>query len=221
MSNERPQPAHVDLDKLTRDFPREAVKQRPVGGNRKASYVDGQTVIRRLNEATGNDWTFTVDRYWTEGNVTLALVTLTIPGHGSRQHIGVQSNDGRSGEDAAAKGPITDALKKAATLFGVGLEFYGPDYEGGETTQQPPTKQRQPKPTPPDPDAKLTKYRTRVNELWEDATMAGHREQAIIDHLRTTYQTPTINGLDLDQLSELGHWLHELAAQPADVEAQP
>ena len=27
------------------------------------------------------------------------------------------------------KGAVSDALKKAATLFGVGLELYGPDYE--------------------------------------------------------------------------------------------
>lgn len=120
----------TDLQKLTRSFPQEAVKQRVIGGGFKADYVDGATVIRRLNEATDNRWDFTVDRYWIENGVSLALVTLTIPDLGSRQHIGVQAVNERSGEDAMAKGAITDALKKAATLFGVGLELYGPDYEG-------------------------------------------------------------------------------------------
>lgn len=116
-------------DILTRPFPPLAVKQRKIGGGMMASYVDGTTVIRRLNEATGNNWTFTVDKHWIEGQLSYALVTLTLPGCGSRQHIGVQSTDARSGEDAVAKGAITDALKKAATLFGVGLELYGLDYE--------------------------------------------------------------------------------------------
>jgi hypothetical protein len=35
------------------------------------------------------------------------------------------------------KGAISDAIKKAATLFGVGLDLYGPDYEAGEIDDQP------------------------------------------------------------------------------------
>ena len=64
-----------------------------------------------------------------EGKLSFALVTLSLPGLGSRQHIGVQAVEANSGEDVIAKGAVTDALKKAATLFGVGLELYGPDYE--------------------------------------------------------------------------------------------
>lgn len=130
--------AMTDVDVLTRPFPQHAVKQRTIGGGMKASYLDGATVIRRLNEATGNTWDFAVERHWIEGTLSYALVTLTLPGCGSRQHIGVQSTDARSGEDAVAKGAITDALKKAASLFGVGLELYGPDYEslGGQGIEQ-------------------------------------------------------------------------------------
>lgn len=121
----------ANLDILTQPFPAAAVKQRTIGGGFQASYVDGITIVRRLNEATGNEWDFTVDRYWIEGNLSYALVTLELPGHGKRQHIGVQAINERSGEDAIAKGAITDGLKKAATLFGVGAELYGPDYEFG------------------------------------------------------------------------------------------
>jgi hypothetical protein len=39
----------------------------------------------------------------------------------------VQAEQEKQGEDALAKGAITDGYKKAATLFGVGLELYGPD----------------------------------------------------------------------------------------------
>lgn len=134
----------VDIDILTRAFPPHALKQRTVGGGRPLTYVEGHTVIHRLNEATGNHWDFRVvaldsrevaskDR---QGNprtdlLMMATVELTLPGLGTRQHVGVQLVSPGSGEDLV-KGAITDALKKAATLFGVGLELYGPDYEAGE-----------------------------------------------------------------------------------------
>jgi len=119
----------VDLDILTAPMPKEAVKQRVIGGGMKADYVDLATVVRRLNRATGNNWSNTIDKVWMEGNKSLALVTITIPGLGSRSHIGVQAVDAKAGEDAVAKGAISDAIKKAATLFGVALDLYGEDTE--------------------------------------------------------------------------------------------
>jgi hypothetical protein len=127
----------VDLEILTRPFPREALKTREGGGNKRLTYVEGHTVIRRLNEACGAEgWSFQIMREWAEdggggGTLLKALVELTLPGLGSRQHIGVQKIRGNDGEDIH-KGAVTDGLKKAATLFGVGLELYGPDYEGDE-----------------------------------------------------------------------------------------
>lgn len=128
------------IESLAEPFPPEAIKSRVIGGGRRADYVTAATVIRRLNKATNCRWNFTVDRYWIEGSLSYALGTLTIDGLGCRQHIGVQSLDSKSGEDAAAKGAISDALKKAATLFGVGLDLYGPDYEEEEPRRQEPPK---------------------------------------------------------------------------------
>jgi hypothetical protein len=76
-------------------------------------------------------------------------VALTIPGLGTREHIGVQAVEERGGEDLV-KGAITDALKKAATLFGVGLELYGPDYEAGEVNDAPPRNRSTSRNTLPD-----------------------------------------------------------------------
>ena len=133
----------TDLAVLTRPFNRESIRRRRIGGGAEVDYIPGDAVIRRLNDATGNTWSMTVDRYWferlpgarqgaPERLLAFALVTLTIPDHGSRQHVGVQADSG-GGEDLLAKGAVTDALKKAATLFGVGLELYGDDHEGGNT----------------------------------------------------------------------------------------
>lgn len=79
----------VDLAKLTAPFPPEAIKQRKGGGGKALSYVEGHSVINRLNAATGNNWTFTVDRLDQSGDLLTAFVTLTLPGMGSRSHIGV------------------------------------------------------------------------------------------------------------------------------------
>ena len=126
----------IDLAALTKDFPREAIQQRTGGGGKKLEYLEGSTIIHRLNDATGNRWDFAVLAFDSmdlgNGNRLLtARCRLTIPGLGSREHIGVQLVSDRGGEDLL-KGAITDSLKKCATLFGVGLQLYGRDYEAGE-----------------------------------------------------------------------------------------
>lgn len=135
-----PTPVGVDIGVLYREFPAQAIKERTVGGGRRLSYVEGHSVIHRLNEATGNRWDLVVRaidvmQIGTQ-TVVRAHVALTIPGLGTREHIGVQAVADRSGEDLV-KGAVTDALKKASTLFGVGLHLYGPDYEAGETAPPP------------------------------------------------------------------------------------
>ncbi len=131
----------MSVDVLYREFPAVAIKERTVGGGRKLSYVEGHSVIHRLNEATGNRWDLSVRAIdqMQIGTQTIvrAHVALSIPGLGTREHIGVQAVADRSGEDLV-KGAITDALKKAATLFGVGLHLYGPDYEAGEVAHAAP-----------------------------------------------------------------------------------
>lgn len=120
----------VDLEVLTRAFPASAIKQREGGGGRMLDYVEGHTVIHRLNEATGNCWDLSITKLEFRPEVTIAHVALTLPGLGTREHIGIQESRGGGGD--LVKGAVTDAIKKAATLFGVGLELYGPDYEAGE-----------------------------------------------------------------------------------------
>lgn len=161
-----PEPREQLIADLVKPFA--VVKSRVGAGGKRFSYVDGTQVIQRLNAATGNDWSMSVDNVQAHpmGDNTLwvATVSLTIPGLGTRSHIGVQMASNRAGEDMV-KGCVTDAMKKAATLFGVGIELYGEDYPDAEqTTHNPPSQaktaapaaQRQaaaPAKQPPDPDA--------------------------------------------------------------------
>lgn len=143
---------------LEAPFPEHAIKQRQGGGGSRFSYVEGFTIIRRLNEATGGTWDWAIksfefrplppltDRKTGElKEQSLVVVTgeLTIPGLGTRSGVGVQKVSESGGEDLV-KGASTDALKKAATLFGVALDLYGPDYEGGEVAASQPRPQPAP-----------------------------------------------------------------------------
>jgi hypothetical protein len=130
--------SEIDRNRLTEKFPKSAIRQREaVRGGKKLDYVEGHTVIHRLNDAV-KEWDFAIRDINTsvigkdqQGNDIILLrahVALSIPGMGTREHVGVQAVRQNSGEDLI-KGAVTDALKKAATLFGVGLELYGPDYE--------------------------------------------------------------------------------------------
>lgn len=126
----------VDLDLLTAAFGRDEIRFREGARGRQFAYLEGETVIRRLNEATGNQWSLEVKEISSREvgspqkptTLVMARVALTLPGCGTREHIGVQSLADGSGEDLV-KGVITDALKKAATLFGVGLDLDAPPAE--------------------------------------------------------------------------------------------
>jgi hypothetical protein len=124
---------------LEAPFPDHAIKNRKGGGGSSFDYVEGFTIIRRLNEATGGTWDWAIRSFEFRPlpptkmgkDQSLVVVTgeLTIPGLGTRAGVGVQKVSEDGGEDLV-KGASTDALKKAATLFGVALDLYGPDYEG-------------------------------------------------------------------------------------------
>lgn len=131
----------IDLAALHRPFSSAAVEQREGGGNRKFNYIAVETCIRRLNEAV-QEWSFRmvpgtmqwldggIDRNSNQSQVLMVVGELTIPGLGSRQGIGIQRVIVPivNSEDMI-KGALGDALKKAATLFGVALELYGPDLD--------------------------------------------------------------------------------------------
>ena len=107
------------------------IKERQGAYGKALSYIDGPTVYRRLNDAT-NRWDFVIDRsyfddmYNKQGEISKVMVVeghLTIPELGTRAGTGVQVLSPGSGEDMY-KGARTDAIKNAASLFGVGLDLY-------------------------------------------------------------------------------------------------
>ena len=108
---------------LVRPFSPAECSLRAGPGGRKLTYVDQYHVICRLNEAFGvGGWS------WQITSVTVAGERVVVVGRLSASSG--QSHDGCSiepvGKDAekAVKTCDTDALKRAARLFGVGLHLY-------------------------------------------------------------------------------------------------
>lgn len=148
------------LEALSEPFPPEAIKQRTIPGGGRVDYVEGHSVINKINAVTNGVWDFRIVALEWRDTMLLATVEMTIPGLGTRQHIGVQ--EAKGGGDIV-KGAVTDALKKTATLFGVGLHLYGPDY----------CEEAKPAPVPPPPtDARFN----LLNALYEQAVVQGVAE---------------------------------------------
>ena len=123
------------------------IKQRTVGKT-TLSYIGGQTVIRLLNKAFNYQWSFEIvseeivpsvpklNKYAKAGQdplepqppVVKVLGRLTIPGIGVKEQYGSKVLiGGASEQESAFKSASTDALKKCASLLGIGLELYGED----------------------------------------------------------------------------------------------
>lgn len=129
---------------LTRPTKAEEIKTRSGGRSGELRYISGDTVIKRLIEATGGH--YTVDLvpiganeqtviFFEESTAKgmkknmLVCVSLSVPNLGTKIGFGIQTLQG--GEDMY-KGALTDGLKKAATQLGVGLDLYDESYSPEE-----------------------------------------------------------------------------------------
>jgi hypothetical protein len=120
---------------LKRPFPAEELRQRPGGNGMQLDYIDWPSAVHRLDNAIGtNNWSFVVSDLKMLGDDTAGYaicqghMTITFPdgttatkgGYGGCAYG--QGGRGMSPDDAA-KGAASDALKKSASLFGVGLHL--------------------------------------------------------------------------------------------------
>lgn len=132
---------------LTSKIPESSKKQR-TQGKTTLTYIGGHTVIRLLNEAFNYQWSFEIvseeivqslpkfNKWAKKGEptheeqppVAKVLGRLTVPGLGVKEQYGSKVLIGGATEqESAFKSASTDAMKKCASLFGIGLELYGED----------------------------------------------------------------------------------------------
>ena len=154
---ERTQISQDIINILEEKVPENLIKERKQGGT-TLSYVSGNFIIDQLNRAFGYLWDWKIDRAWIEQSVnkkqkdyetgkiteipqppiahvigTLTvylkdndgkLISISKTAPGSKVVVG-----GASEQDSIYKAAHTDALKKAASLFGIGAQLYRDDTE--------------------------------------------------------------------------------------------
>ncbi len=113
---------------LCKPFPRELIKERAGPHGKRLRYVDVHAVIERLNEGSDN-WSFEVVSHQILDSEVVVLGRLTIDGITKSAFGGALISFGNDGQPLSVgddlKGAASDALKKSASMFGIGLELYG------------------------------------------------------------------------------------------------
>ena len=113
-----------------------------VAFGKRLDYIEGHNVIQRLNDAFDGDWSFTLTHHEILKDTDEVIVIGELKAGGivksqfgsSRITRAKESGDIISLADDL-KAAATDALKKAATLLGVGLHLYRNDRPKGEHRQ--------------------------------------------------------------------------------------
>jgi hypothetical protein len=133
-------------DRLSAHFPTEKHKQRSQAGQ-ELTYLPAEAVISRLNEVLGfTNWSFRVVREGYTGEEAWVLGRIEAHVDGGelvREQYGTMATKrGQYDSTDVMKGAATDALKKCASLIGVGLYLFD-DEERGQVVAEIREQRRQ------------------------------------------------------------------------------
>jgi len=114
---------------LEKPFPEDLVRSRQGPHGRALVYVEAVQYIKRLNEAFDLEWGFEVMEHHVYDDEVVVLARITACGvsksaFGSSAITRVRGSTDPVSVGDDFKSACSDALKKAAGLFGVGLELY-------------------------------------------------------------------------------------------------
>lgn len=130
----------MNRELLEKKFDESQIRQRKGNFGRMLDYIEGHAVIQRLNDAFDSDWSFHIVSHEILENEVIVCGALCA-GNITKQQFG-SSQITRNSQDNSIislgddlKSATTDALKKAATLLGVGLHLYG-EKESSTTTSE-------------------------------------------------------------------------------------
>lgn len=133
----------MNKELLRRPFAPEQIKQREGHNGKMLSYVETHAVIARLNEGC-DTWNFEVVQHHVYKTEVVVVGKLIADGVVKMAFGGAAITFDRNGRVVSLaddlKAAASDALKKCASLLGVGLELYG----GKETTKSGPPAPRPP-----------------------------------------------------------------------------
>lgn len=134
----------MNREVLEKPFLAQEIRQRDGGHGQVLDYVEGHTVITRLNEAFDGVWDFVIKSFEvSEARDEVIVVGRLVAGGVTKMQFGASAITRSKTDNQPVsiaddlKAAATDALKKCATLFGVGLHLYRDKYERkGQQTRQ-------------------------------------------------------------------------------------
>jgi Rad52/22 family double-strand break repair protein len=118
----------MNRELLEKPFEPAQIKQRQ-GRNGRLDYVEGHSIVHRLNEALDGAWSFEITQHEVREDEVWVLGKLTAEGITKMQFGVSQVTRERNGGALVSlgddlKAAATDSLKKCATFLGVGLHLY-------------------------------------------------------------------------------------------------
>ncbi len=127
-------------DLLEKDFPEKMIKKRRGRTGGSIAYVGSPAFIQKLNDGFNGDWSFEIAEWKELHGEAVVLARITGPDGITKEQFGNSTisvygeKHARAGEVISfgddLKAAASDALKKCATLFGVGLTVYGGEKAG-------------------------------------------------------------------------------------------
>ena len=136
----------MNRELLEKPFAPDQIKQREGNFGRMLDYIEGHTIIQRLNDAFDAEWSFRIISHEIVKEVDEVLVLGELKAFDIVKSQFGSSKIKRARETGEIisladdlKSAATDALKKTATLLGVGLQLYNGD--NGKTKNPPPRRQ--------------------------------------------------------------------------------
>jgi len=121
----------MNRELLEKQFSSEQIKQREGNFGKKLDYIEGHAVIHRHNEAFEAEWSFSILEHWILKETEEVLVVGQLrAGDVVKTQFGSSriTRARESGEPMSLaddyKAAATDAIKKCASLLGIGLHLY-------------------------------------------------------------------------------------------------
>lgn len=185
------------LSALQAPFAPTEIKQREGSFGKTLDYLETHTVIQRLNEALDGDWSFHIVEHVVREDLSEVIVVGKLVATGiSKMQFGSAQikrhrNSGESinlGDDI--KAAASDALKKCATLLGVGLQLYRSDEPRPVTSPPGAHPRMNSSPAHPSPRSSSSSGRLSPKQhqlIWKLAAEAGIGKEELNRHCQQQY----------------------------------
>ena len=186
---------------LEKPFEPSQIKQRQGNFGHILDYVEGHVVTSRLNEAFEGNWTFEIVKYRVlkDTDEVLVLGKLTAEGvtkmaFGSKEIERSKDTKAIISLGDALKAASTDALKKAASLLGVGLYLY--------SDQRPNGKPEEGRPETPNKGALTCNEKNQPGPKNEPATGDGNGGRLTNKQLAMIFGVGKSKGLQTKEIKD-------------------